>query len=50
MKTVLIHTLYAVLLASLLYMSVVQARTITQQQNLIREMATNPYCLVPEVK
>jgi hypothetical protein len=50
MKTVLIHTMYTVLLASLLYMNIVQARTITNQQHTIREMITNPYCLMPEVK
>jgi hypothetical protein len=33
MKTVLIHTMYTVLLASLLYMNIVQARTITNQQH-----------------
>jgi len=50
MKTFLLHTLYIVLLSSLAYVVYAQNSTVVQQQQLIREMMKNPYCLVPEVK
>jgi hypothetical protein len=50
MKTILIHTLYIGLLATLLYVNFLQANTVIRQQQIIRDMVTNPYCLIPEVK
>jgi hypothetical protein len=45
MRTFLISFTVAFVLALLLMVNIYQASTISQQQRLIREMATNPACV-----